>query len=132
MVTYVKKDDVVKIKNGQTAIISSLLSDEIMLVRNNPLKPLGAETHMLERLDNIDQIKGLRKRAGFSLDFVFLHTDITGEVSLTMECANSLPVVLCVQEVEENGKTHLKKCNAIIRDYEGKDNEQAQEQEMEF
>ena len=114
---YIQQSMLVEIKNGQTAIVISRDCGETMVIVNNPRKAYGVEAHIVNETNDIDKIRDLCRKTGFPTDFIFLHTASTGEVYVSMECVDSLPIAICVKEIEENDEIHLKLCKVIVQDY---------------
>ena len=107
-----------EIKKGQTALIISRECGETMVIVNNSRKAYGAETHIMNEVKDFDKIERVCRKTGFPTDFVYLPTSNTGEVYISMECAKeSLPIAICVKELEEGNEKHLKLCKVWVEDY---------------
>ena len=118
----ITKSMLTEIKYNQTAIIRSVECGETMVVINNPHKSYGVESHVLEEVSNIEKICRLCNKAGFPNEVVWLSTNATGETYITMECADALPVAICVKEIDG----HLKLCKVLVQDYEETNKEELQ------
>ena len=110
----ITKSMLTEIKNNQTAIIRSVECGESMVVINNPHKSYGVESHIVEEVGNIEKICRLCKKACFPNEVIWLSTNATGETYITMECADTLPIAICVKEIDG----HLKLCKVLVQDYE--------------
>ena len=108
---YITKSVLTEIKNNQTAVVRSVECGETMVIINNPLKAYGVESHILQEVHDTEKICRLCKKAGFPNEIVWLSTNSIGETYITMECADSLPVAICVKEIDG----HLKLCKVIVK-----------------
>lgn len=112
----VKKDNLVEIKNNQTAIITSMTCDEYLIICNNKNLPYGAEIHKIDKIKYSEDVETKCIEAGLPAEFVYLNANGQGEVYVNMECAKStLPSAIMVKEVEEDGKTSFKLCKVLVQ-----------------
>ena len=105
---YVSRNDMIEVREDETVLVSSSNCDETVVIVTNSNKPFGLGVRVMNTGDGA-QAKQICKRSGFSNKFVQIHLNKQREAYFCTE-KHTTGKALCVQEIEENGETHLKLC----------------------
>lgn len=112
---YVDVNDVVQIKDCETAIVTGGKCNEAIVLITNEKKPFGLSVYPIE-VGDLEVVVQFCRKSGFPNHYIGAALNREGERYFSAE-GRVGGRTLCVKEVEENGEYRLKTCVVVAKDF---------------